>query len=431
MADHLHRRHLTRPSARRASRSRRWSRSPASPRSSTAGSRPCTRRSTPACWAGATCPSTGPRWRHHKIEPIDLLAVNLYPVPRDGRQAERELRGRDREHRRRRPGDAPLRRQESRIGGGGGGPDRLRVGAPDAPGGHASRTECRRQLAAKVFSHTSNYDAAIARYLIPREDGLPSQITVTVEKVMGLRYGENPRQRAALYATDEPRGHPRPEAAPGQGALLQQPARSRRRDERRGALADPPRLRRDQAHHALRPGRRRRPPTRRPARPSPATGSRPSAGSWPSTPWWMPGPPRRWTSSSSRWWWRPRSTTRRWRSSPGRRTSASSSCRSATASMALDVKRIRGGFLLQDRFILRALRERSGRSSPPGRRPTRSGTTSASPGRAVASGQVQRRAAGPRRDDHRHRGRADEPGGQLVPRGAQGPPAGPRPRRAR
>lgn len=66
--------------------------------------------------------------------------------------------------------------------------------------------EARRQFAAKVFSHTGNYDAAIAHYLIPREEGLPSQITVTIEQIMKLRYGENPSQRAGLYATDEPRG---------------------------------------------------------------------------------------------------------------------------------------------------------------------------------------------------------------------------------
>jgi phosphoribosylaminoimidazolecarboxamide formyltransferase/IMP cyclohydrolase len=31
----------------------------------------------------------------------------------------------------------------------------------------------RREFAAKVFAHTSDYDAAIARYLTPKEDGLP------------------------------------------------------------------------------------------------------------------------------------------------------------------------------------------------------------------------------------------------------------------
>ena len=64
----------------------------------------------------------------------------------------------------------------------------------------------RRELAAKVFAHTADYDAAIARYLTPREEGLPSRIGVAMERLQPLRYGENPGQRAALYVSEEPRG---------------------------------------------------------------------------------------------------------------------------------------------------------------------------------------------------------------------------------
>ena len=64
----------------------------------------------------------------------------------------------------------------------------------------------RRELAAKVFAHTADYDAAIARYLTPREEGLPSRLGVAMERLQQLRYGENPGQRAALYVSEEPRG---------------------------------------------------------------------------------------------------------------------------------------------------------------------------------------------------------------------------------
>jgi phosphoribosylaminoimidazolecarboxamide formyltransferase/IMP cyclohydrolase len=64
----------------------------------------------------------------------------------------------------------------------------------------------RRELAAKVFAHTSDYDSAVARYLPIEEKGLPSRLGGAFERMMTLRYGENPGQRAALYASEEPRG---------------------------------------------------------------------------------------------------------------------------------------------------------------------------------------------------------------------------------
>ncbi len=64
----------------------------------------------------------------------------------------------------------------------------------------------RRALAAKVFSHTADYDGAITRYLTPQEDGLPDRIQFSFERLMPLRYGENPSQRAGLYIDEEPRG---------------------------------------------------------------------------------------------------------------------------------------------------------------------------------------------------------------------------------
>jgi phosphoribosylaminoimidazolecarboxamide formyltransferase/IMP cyclohydrolase len=60
--------------------------------------------------------------------------------------------------------------------------------------------ETRRQLAVKAFARTAAYDAAIWRYLADGEDLLPEQLVLGLGKLTDLRYGENPHQRAALYA---------------------------------------------------------------------------------------------------------------------------------------------------------------------------------------------------------------------------------------
>ncbi|UOR10200.1 bifunctional phosphoribosylaminoimidazolecarboxamide formyltransferase/IMP cyclohydrolase [Halobacillus amylolyticus] len=60
--------------------------------------------------------------------------------------------------------------------------------------------DARKQLAAKVFRHTANYDAMIAGYFTDvTEESYPETYTVTYEKVQSLRYGENPHQTAAFY----------------------------------------------------------------------------------------------------------------------------------------------------------------------------------------------------------------------------------------
>ena len=64
----------------------------------------------------------------------------------------------------------------------------------------------RREFAAKVFTHTADYDTAIAGYLTPASDALPERLTLAMERRQQLRYGENPSQRAGLYVTEEPRG---------------------------------------------------------------------------------------------------------------------------------------------------------------------------------------------------------------------------------
>jgi phosphoribosylaminoimidazolecarboxamide formyltransferase/IMP cyclohydrolase len=62
----------------------------------------------------------------------------------------------------------------------------------------------RARLAAKAFTHTARYDAAIAGYLTSIEDDgtrnqFPGSFGLSLEKAYGLRYGENPHQAAAFY----------------------------------------------------------------------------------------------------------------------------------------------------------------------------------------------------------------------------------------
>ena len=141
----------------------------------------------------------------HRIAPIDLVAVNLYPFQATIAKPEVTFE------------DAI---ENIDIGG----PSMLRSAAKNHPhvlvivdpADYAPILEAiksgevpltiRRQLATKVFAHTADYDAAIASFLTPREDGLPSHLGISLKRAQVLRYGENPGQRAALYVTEEPRG---------------------------------------------------------------------------------------------------------------------------------------------------------------------------------------------------------------------------------
>ena len=143
----------------------------------------------------------------HGITPIDLVAVNLYPF--------RETVARP---------DVTFEQAIEQIDIGG--PSMLRSAAknhrdvivvvdPDdyqvvlaaLKSGDMARgvsPGLRRELAAKVFAHTAAYDATIYNYLVKDQPGWPERITLALERRQELRYGENPHQAAALYATDEP-----------------------------------------------------------------------------------------------------------------------------------------------------------------------------------------------------------------------------------
>ena len=142
----------------------------------------------------------------HGIAAIDLVVVNLYPfqetVARGGTFAEcienidiggpTLIRAAAKNH-----GDVVAvvdpgdyaRLMEEMDGMAGGG-----AGVSDA---------FREHLAAKAFSRVAAYDGAIAAWFAAREDGLPANLVATGSRHLSLRYGENPHQDAALYATDE------------------------------------------------------------------------------------------------------------------------------------------------------------------------------------------------------------------------------------
>jgi phosphoribosylaminoimidazolecarboxamide formyltransferase/IMP cyclohydrolase len=66
--------------------------------------------------------------------------------------------------------------------------------------------ETRRRLAGEAFARTSEYDAAIARYLRDERDAFPQHLLLAFEKLQDLRYGENPHQRGAFYRELGPTG---------------------------------------------------------------------------------------------------------------------------------------------------------------------------------------------------------------------------------
>ena len=148
----------------------------------------------------------------HGIAPIDLVCVNLYPFRETAAKA----------------GLAPEHVIEQiDIGG----PSMLRSAAKNFAavtvvvdpadytrvlealqnGGDAS--EMRRDLAEKVYAHTAAYDAAIAGWFAgQRGDHFPEKLTLAFERQQSLRYGENPGQQAAFYVE---------RAGAGLGALKQ------------------------------------------------------------------------------------------------------------------------------------------------------------------------------------------------------------------
>ena len=149
---------------------------------------------------------------------IDLVCVNLYPFHG---AVERQ---------------APLNEAMEQVDVGG--PTMLRAAAKnhaavlavvdpadyarvlEALRGAGASDDLRRELAAKVFAHTASYDTTIAAYFAAqrgtngartREQSserhvatdtdapFPPRVTLSLEHIQQLRYGENPDQKAAFY----------------------------------------------------------------------------------------------------------------------------------------------------------------------------------------------------------------------------------------
>jgi phosphoribosylaminoimidazolecarboxamide formyltransferase/IMP cyclohydrolase len=61
----------------------------------------------------------------------------------------------------------------------------------------------RLQLSAKAYTHTAEYDSAIATYM-RAQAGLPEKLFLEFDACQGLRYGENPHQHAMFYKSLQP-----------------------------------------------------------------------------------------------------------------------------------------------------------------------------------------------------------------------------------
>lgn len=73
--------------------------------------------------------------------------------------------------------------------------------------GGATSLKSRKLLAAKAYSKTASYDAAISSWFNNKnETPFPKNLTIAGKLQQSLHYGENPHQKAAFYATGEANG---------------------------------------------------------------------------------------------------------------------------------------------------------------------------------------------------------------------------------
>ncbi len=142
------------------------------------------------------------------IEPIDLVCVNLYPF-------EETVAGHE--------VDPEVAVENIDIGG----PTMIRAAAKNHEGvavvvkpesydavcaeleesGGEISASTRHWLANEAFAQTARYDAAISRWFSTSYEDFPEHLTISYEKELDLSYGENPHQRAALYSEAGGRSH--------------------------------------------------------------------------------------------------------------------------------------------------------------------------------------------------------------------------------
>ncbi len=141
----------------------------------------------------------------HGIEPIDLLAVNLYPfeqtIARKGATIDEAIENIDI------GGPAMLRAASKNHAG---------VAVVVDPADYDTvlealqdkvlSPEMRRRLAAKAYAHTASYDTAITKYLSGAlgDNPLGERFLYAGKLIDRMRYGENPHQDAAFYVDQQP-----------------------------------------------------------------------------------------------------------------------------------------------------------------------------------------------------------------------------------
>jgi phosphoribosylaminoimidazolecarboxamide formyltransferase/IMP cyclohydrolase len=73
--------------------------------------------------------------------------------------------------------------------------------------GGATSDEFRQKMAAKAFARTGSYDSAISTWFAKQQgDEFPQTLNLTATLKQGLRYGENPHQKAAFYSFESGTG---------------------------------------------------------------------------------------------------------------------------------------------------------------------------------------------------------------------------------
>ena len=142
----------------------------------------------------------------HDIDPIDLIVVNLYPFEATVTAG----------------ADYDTCVENIDIGG----PAMIRSAAKNHDGvtivtdaedydaviedmkanDGATSPALRRRLAGTAYARTAAYDAAIGRWFAEQnDDAFPRRFSLSGTRVQSLRYGENPHQKAAFYATGNDR----------------------------------------------------------------------------------------------------------------------------------------------------------------------------------------------------------------------------------
>ncbi|EQD31282.1 bifunctional phosphoribosylaminoimidazolecarboxamide formyltransferase/IMP cyclohydrolase, partial [mine drainage metagenome] len=150
-------------------------------------------------------PSHQEAMTRHGIDPIDLVVVNLYPfretIAQPGVTLEEAIENID-------IGGPAMVRSAAK--------NHAHVAVLTDPADYPRLLQeleknrgsisaaTRFDLAVKAFSHTAEYDGAIATYLSglnteSQADGYPERLHLSFVKHQSLRYGENPHQGAAFY----------------------------------------------------------------------------------------------------------------------------------------------------------------------------------------------------------------------------------------